>query len=80
VINKTRQLGVTLRIEIVFFLLAAFSIFAGGLMVTTGISEPEERLTGIMFSLGAACGVLGVLFAVIGNAIRNRKTPDNSSH
>jgi hypothetical protein len=40
-------------------------------------------LFGITFSLGAACGALGVVFVVIGvvlDAIRKSKTPDNSSH
>jgi len=71
------------RIGIILFILAAFFIFAGGLMVPTGISDSEGSLFGIMFSLGAACGVLGVLFVVIGvllDAIRKSKTPNTSSH
>jgi hypothetical protein len=71
------------RIGVVLFILAAFFIFAGSLMVPTGISDSEGRLFGITFSLGAACGVLGVLFVVTGvvlDAIRKSKTPDNSSH
>jgi hypothetical protein len=71
------------RIGIGFIILAAFLIFAGGLMVATGISDSEGRLFGITFSLGAACGALGVVFVVIGvvlDAIRKSKTPDNPSH
>jgi hypothetical protein len=71
------------RIGIGLFILAAFFILAGGLMVPTGISDSEGRLFGITFSLGVACGVLGVLLVVIGaglDAIRKSKAPDNSSH